>query len=171
MTVHTHRADGSEIVFDSFAHFHELIRDRACPHFIYRGVQRFDYDLRPRIARKLGSPTTKHTELNFYKAERSLFEIFRTRAATHATDNGYTDWHWLTLAQHYGVATRLLDWTENPLVALYFATLHSVDDTGKPTAIDEDGAVYVAHPSSLYVADSTSPFANKRHGIFYAPHQ
>lgn len=49
---------------------------------------------------------------------------------------------WLTLMQHYGLPTRLLDWSESPLVALYFAL--SSDKDAKT-----DAAVWVLNPMKL----------------------
>lgn len=76
----------------------------------FRGESGDDPPLRPKIA-------------NFkYNEENYLLQSFQRKAGglSNVPDRTYTDL-WLFLAQHYGVPTRLLDWTEGALHALYFA--------------------------------------------------
>ncbi len=63
--------------------------------------------------------------------ERDLMTRFRQRSIPYHARSLSDDWEALFFMQHYGVPTRLLDWTENPLIALHFALMSAVRNATK----------------------------------------
>jgi hypothetical protein len=117
----------ARITLESFQHFHSIIEGRypSTKAVIYRGVKDARYKLIPKVGRVPGYTLT---------LEKDILWLFKRYATPFVGYEPKTNWEWLAIAQHHGLPTRLLDWTENPLVAAYFAVEQS---------IETDGAIYV----------------------------
>jgi hypothetical protein len=100
------------------ADFHERVKSTRDFHPVFRGEDSSGYELRPKYGRAM-----LQNRLNSANMEKIIFREFKRTGVAHASYEPKDEWDWLALAQHHGLSTRLLDWSENPLVAAYFATM------------------------------------------------
>ena len=125
---------------------------------LFRG-QREDKPLLPKIARvSLNGSTTE--------IETKMVKEFKRKSIPYLEHQPTNEWDWLALMQHHGLATRLLDWSLNPLAGLWFAI-------SKPATNNDSGVVWVFNTSISNLVDTTSsasPFEGKRTRVFQPNH-
>lgn len=108
------------------------------PHFIFRGHSNHDkFLLLPGVFR-WKDVTTGYSVSEYSQMEYNILNDFISEACRFVRDVPDGDISaWLEIAQHFGVPTRLLDFTENPLVALYFACAGSTQKDASVWIINE----------------------------------
>ncbi|MDC7127231.1 MAG: FRG domain-containing protein [Spirochaetales bacterium] len=124
---------GSDYVAESWSELSDILFadswnsqiSRYRSDFAYRGVADKSYGLETSFIRLCG---------NNKNLEYHLIRNFQKYAPLEDVKRASSIWHWITLAQHHGLPTRLLDWTYSPFVALHFATVET-DKYDKDAAI------------------------------------
>lgn len=101
----------------------------------YRGHGVRSWNLAPPILRKENKETIKESNINYY------FQVYASSFMEAMPDpEDYSSW--ITLMQHYGLPTRLLDWSRSPLLAAFFAVFNDKH-------LQEEGCIWLLDPLEL----------------------
>jgi hypothetical protein len=117
-----------ELQSELFAHSWNEKLQRFRSRFAFRGLSNANYRLETSLIRLGG---------DYDYVERHLLRNFRKYAHRSVVERDSL-WHWLSVAQHFGLPTRILDWTYSPFVAMHFATA-SIDK------FDRDGVIWAVN--------------------------
>lgn len=118
---------------DVFTYLEEYVGDLN-EEVWFRGQANYEWGLKPGIYRGNYSKEVEITYSNMFKSKA------RIRYQNCPDNNDYLGW--LFLAQHYGLNTRLLDWTRQLLTAIYFTVSNK-------KLYETDGSLFMFYPGLL----------------------
>ncbi|EJL6481662.1 FRG domain-containing protein [Vibrio cholerae] len=112
----------------------------------YRGHADINWELLPSIARIDTSLIDVDEYIHWRGLELDIMREFEKHGSSLLSKTPKNDLEWLIHAQHHGLPTRLLDWSTNPLKALFFAVENPLHD-------NVDGVLFGVAPKLNYVLE------------------
>lgn len=130
---------------------------------LFRG-QNTDQCLLPRIMRLAKENKISPAEID--KIEQQMLARFRKECVPMLSETKQlTPWELMSIAQHNGMPTRLLDWTANPLAGLWFAVASDPPKNG------DRGVVWMLEgPNERTFEGEENIFALQKTCFFRPPH-
>lgn len=147
----------------SWSDLARLIEKCAEGRWLFRGESNDGYDLKPKAGRVGGTRGAARRHPYNPTDERHALDLFKRQARPHLGHSPNSDLEWLAIAQHHGMSTRLLDWSESLLVAAYFA---SAEAGTRGSAV-----IYgVRAIRPVTSKEELSPFAMRSPAMYRPPH-
>jgi hypothetical protein len=145
----------------------ELLRElNNLPNsFIYRGHADAEWRLESSLERLIGPAWSAESAMKF---EEHSLDLFKPKFHLYDRENIRPDSKlaWLSIMQHYGVPTRLLDFTQSPYVALYFALEAYNPQTRKDLAVFAIDYSAVMQKSIDHISEKDATFRETRQTVY-----